>query len=124
MSASSSSNILPRYEYEKTALVQESRDLYNRCVDDAHCEVYVPARSHSLPTDDERTLACATLGGDWQVAANQEGVRPGFVKCFNRVLLERRLAESRSSVLPWTLGILGFAALVVVAGLAVRARRR
>lgn len=124
-SMTSSAITLPRYSYANTELVQENRDLYNRCVSEAECEVYVPARAHSLPTDDERILACATLGDGWEVAANQEGARPGFVKCFNRALFERRMAQARSSTLPLTLGILGgLATLVIVAGLLIRARRR
>jgi hypothetical protein len=115
-----------RYEDYVTTLKQESRDLYDRCVDEAHCEVYVPARAHSLPTDDERLMACTALGGDWQIAADQTGVRPGFVKCFNRALFEKRVAAARSNMWsssPLLAGLLVVAGVIVVAGI-VNARRR
>lgn len=112
-----------RYEDYATTLKQESRDLYNRCVDEAHCEVYVPARAHSLPTDDERTLACAALGDGWEVAADQSDARPGFVKCFNRALFDKRIAAARSSVSPLIVGLLVVTGVVVVVAGIVHARR-
>jgi hypothetical protein len=62
-------------------------DVWNNCsvsLTQDICEVYVAARSHSLPTPSEEYETCKALGPGWELDPDQSGVRTSFVRCIRQ----------------------------------------
>lgn len=103
-----------------TELKPEIVDVWNTCDVDS-CEIYVAARSHSLPTDSEKYEACQALGEGWQLDPDQSGVRCSFVRCLKPIPAPSIIIDPVNNL---KLGLLvGFSllsvyALVVAASLA------
>ena len=77
---------------DQSGLFPEVRDVWNNCSTSPTldiCEVYVAARSHSLPTYSEQYETCKALGPEWELDPDQSGVRPSFVRCLRHKIVPK-----------------------------------